>query len=121
MGDMLGNTLSALTSYQRALATTSHNIANANTEGYSRQRVDFATRIPQQEGSLTIGSGVKVSQIARTYDEFAAVQLRSSTAGFGQAQSYYQLSAQLDNTLAATDTGINASLARFYTSLQDVA
>ena len=41
MGDMLGNALSGLVSYQRALATTSHNIANADTEGYSRQKVDF--------------------------------------------------------------------------------
>jgi flagellar hook-associated protein 1 FlgK len=121
MGDMLGNSLSALVSYQRAMATTSHNIANADTEGYSRQRVDFATRSPEQLGSLTIGSGVNVSSVRRVYDEFAASQLRDATAGFNQLDSYYQLSVQLDNVIADPDIGLSASLSRFYNSIQDVA
>ncbi|CAA0099878.1 flagellar hook-associated protein FlgK [Zhongshania aliphaticivorans] len=121
MGDMLGNALSGLISYQRALATTSHNIANADTEGYSRQRVDFATRIPQQSGSITVGSGVKVSSISRVYDSFTVDQLRYSQAAFSQADTYYQLTSQVDNTLADTELGLSASLSRFYNSLQDVA
>lgn len=121
MGDMLGNALSGLVSYQRALATTSHNIANADTEGYSRQKVDFATRVPSQSGNLTIGSGVKVSSISRVYDSFTVDQLRNSQAAFSQADSYLQLATQVDNTLADTDLGLSASLSRFYNSLQDVA
>ncbi len=100
MGDMLGNALSALVSYQRAMATTSHNIANADTEGYSRQRVDFATRLPQQFGDLSVGSGVNLSSVRRVYDEFAASQLRDVTAGFNQLDSYYQLAVQMDSALA---------------------
>ncbi|WP_269620467.1 flagellar hook-associated protein FlgK [Zhongshania sp. BJYM1] len=121
MGDMLGNALSGLVSYQRALATTSHNIANADTEGYSSQKVDFATRVPSQSGNLTIGSGVKVSSVSRVYDSFTVDQLRNSQAAFSQADSYYQLVAQVDNTLADSDLGLSASLSRFYNSLQDVA
>ena len=37
---------SALTSLQRAISTTGHNIANVNTEGYSRQQVEFSSRTP---------------------------------------------------------------------------
>ena len=121
MGDMLGNALSGLVSYQRALATTSHNIANADTEGYSRQKVDFATRIPSQAGNLSIGSGVNVSSISRVYDSFTVDQLRHSQAAFSQADSYYQLTSQVDNALADTELGLSASLSRFYNSLQDVA
>ena len=121
MGDMLGNALSGLVSYQRALATTSHNIANADTEGYSRQRVDFATRIPQQSGAITIGSGVKVASVSRVYDSFTVDQLRYSQAAFSQADAYYQLTSQVDNTLADSELGLSASLSRFYNSLQDVA
>ncbi|MEX1665393.1 flagellar hook-associated protein FlgK [Zhongshania arctica] len=121
MGDMLGNALSGLVSYQRALATTSHNIANADTEGYSRQKVDFATRVPSQSGSLTIGSGVKVSSISRVYDAFTVDQLRTSQSAFSQAESYFQLASQVDNALADADLGLSASLSRFYNSLQDVA
>ena len=103
MADMLGNALSALTSYQRALATTSHNIANADTEGYSRQRVDFATRVPQQMGDLSIGSGVTLSDVRRVYDEFAGQQLRSASGAFSQLDNYYQLASQLDNTLSDSE------------------
>ena len=121
MGDMLGNALSGLVSYQRALATTSRNIANADTEGYSRQKVDFATRVPSQSGNLTIGSGVKVSSVSRVYSSFTVDQLRSSQSAFAQADAYYQLTTQVDNALADTELGLSASLSRFYNSLQDVA
>ncbi|MDF1690897.1 MAG: flagellar hook-associated protein FlgK [Zhongshania sp.] len=121
MGDMLGNALSALVSYQRALATTSHNIANADTEGYSRQRVDFATRTPQQLGSTTIGSGVKVSSVSRVYDNFTAGQLRSAQAAFSAVDNSYQLASQLDNALADPNLGLGAALSRYYNSIQGVA
>ena len=51
---------SALTSMQRAIATTGHNIANVNTEGYSRQEVHFGTRNPERVGLVEIGTGVEV-------------------------------------------------------------
>ena len=66
MADMLGTGLSSLRALQRALDTTAHNIANVSTEGYTRQRVEFATRQPQAYGSNWIGSGVDaVSRASR--------------------------------------------------------
>ena len=49
--------LSALTASQRGLATTGHNIANVNTNGFSRQRVTFETRNPQFVG-VGVAEGV---------------------------------------------------------------
>ncbi len=121
MGDMLGNALSGLLANQRALATTSHNIANADTEGYSRQKVDFATRVPQQLGGITIGSGVSISSVSRVYDNFTAGQLRSAQAAYSAVESSYQMAAQLDNGLADPELGLGAALSRFYNSVQDVA
>jgi flagellar hook-associated protein 1 FlgK len=121
MGDMLGNALSALVSNQRALATVSHNIANAGTEGYSRQRVDFNTRVPERAGNGVIGSGVLVSGISRVYDSFTAQQLRSAQAAFSSVETTFAMAAQLDNVLADPNLGISASLSRFYNSVQDVA
>lgn len=120
MGDMLTNALSALNSYQRALSTTSHNIANAQTEGYSRQRVDFSTRVPQNFGFGTIGSGVQVDAVRRTLDQFAVQQLRSSTADFNQLDTFNQLASRVDNVLADPATGVSAALSQFFNSLQDV-
>ncbi|MBV1929335.1 MAG: flagellar basal body protein, partial [Gammaproteobacteria bacterium] len=47
MADLLGIASSGLGAIQQALSTTGHNIANVNTEGYSRQIADFST-LPAQ-------------------------------------------------------------------------
>lgn len=121
MGDILSNALSGLVSYQRAMATTNHNIANVGTEGYSRQRVNFATRTPEQMGSLSIGSGVTLTSVQRVYNGFITGQLRDATSGFSHLDSYYRLSMQLDNVVADPDIGLAATLSRFYNSIQSVA
>ena len=59
---------SALLSLQQSINTTGHNIANVNTDGYSRQRADFDTLPPQLSGGNYIGSGVTVDSIERIYD-----------------------------------------------------
>ena len=58
MPDMLNVAVSGLRAFQRALETTSHNIANVSTPGYSRQTVNLATQTPQTYGSATLGTGV---------------------------------------------------------------
>jgi flagellar hook-associated protein 1 len=121
MADLMSNALSSLVAHQRALATTSHNIANVDTEGYSRQQVDFASRTPQTIGSLTIGSGVDVAGIRRMYDEFSVAQIRSASTASSQFETQYQLATELDNTLADSELGLSASLSQFFNSLQDVA
>ncbi|MBD2858420.1 flagellar hook-associated protein FlgK [Spongiibacter sp. KMU-158] len=121
MADLLSNALSSLVSNQRALATTSHNIANAGTEGYSRQEVSFSAQNGTSIGGLTIGSGVKVSEIRRMYDQFAISQLRAATAASSQLEVQHDLATQLDNNLADPDLGLTAFLSQFYNSIQDVA
>ena len=51
-----------------ALQTTGHNIANANTEGYSRQQVELATAGAQFSGSGFFGKGVDVATVTRSHD-----------------------------------------------------
>jgi len=121
MSDMMGSALSALTTYQRALATTSHNIANANTEGYSRQRVDLSTRVATQTGAGAIGSGVQVTAIRRSYDQFAVEQVRTNTSGLAREQTYGALATQVQNVVSDATTGVNASFSRFFNAIQDVA
>ena len=72
---------SALNALQRAISTTGNNIANVNTEGYSRQEVEFRTRTPDSIGGHQIGTGVEISSIRRAYDQFltADVQARVSS------------------------------------------
>ena len=76
MADIMLTSLSALLASQRSLATTGHNIANVNTPGYSRQRVDLVTRPPSGLGNLAIGNGVYMAGVSRSYDSFQAAELR---------------------------------------------
>lgn len=121
MADMLNSALSAIVTYQRALATTSHNIANVNTEGYSRQTVSLSTNTPQYSGFGAIGSGVGVSGIARQFDQFVLDQMRSSASAYNHAQAYTDMSSQIDNLLSDTTNGVSAALTSFFNSLQQLA
>mgnify|MGYP001824819265 FL=1 len=51
MASILNTGISALNAFKRQMETTGHNIANVNTEGYSRQTVQFDTREPQGASS----------------------------------------------------------------------
>tara|TARA_R110001592_G_scaffold329729_1_gene611606 strand:- start:8511 stop:10145 length:1635 start_codon:yes stop_codon:yes gene_type:complete len=118
MTDMLGSALSGLTAYQRALSTTSNNIANANTEGFSRQTVSLTSRMPEQRGPLTLGSGVQLSSVQRAYDQYAVSQQRSTTASYNQQQTIHSLSSRLDNLLSDSEQGLSPALSKFYDSIQ---
>jgi len=65
---MFSTANSALKSFQTSLEVTGNNIANANTDGYSRQRVDFSSSMPIREMSGFVGTGVNVAQITRIHD-----------------------------------------------------
>jgi flagellar hook-associated protein 1 FlgK len=118
---LLGIAVSGLQVANRALTTTGHNIANVNTEGYTRQRVDVAARPPQFLGGSFVGTGVDVTNTRRLYDAFATTQLRLSTAGVGYADTFHELSEALDNLLADPTTGLSAPLQGFFDATHDVA
>jgi flagellar hook-associated protein 1 FlgK len=121
MPDILSTGVSGLLAFQRALATTSHNISNVNTEGYSRQRTDLSTRIPEPTGAGFIGSGVRVSSVERLYDQFLSEQLRTQTSGLTKLDAFHKLSSQVDNLLADADAGMAPALQEFFNALQGVA
>ena len=112
---------SALNALQRAISTTGNNIANVNTEGYSRQEVEFRARTPDSIGGHQIGTGVEISSIRRAYDQFltADVQARVSSS------SYYSLYAttaeQIDNLMADPTTSISSAMDQFFASMEAVA
>lgn len=119
--DIMNSALSGLAASQRALETTSNNISNVNTEGYSRQRVELATRSEQYTGSGYVGSGVDAVNIVRSYDQFITDQLRSSTSAFAAADTYQKLSSQVDNLLANESTGLSPAIKSFFNAVNDVA
>lgn len=118
---ILGVATSSLLAFQRSMTTTSHNIANVNTDGYSRQRVELATRTPQATGNGFIGKGVEISTISRAYDSFLTLQMRNSTSAHSELDSYARFASQVDNFIANESTGMASALQSFFNSVQEVA
>ena len=121
MADLLGIGLSALLAQQRALATTSNNVANASTPGYSRQRLELNERPVEQVGSNFVGTGVKTDLNRRITDDLMLGQVRSSMAGSKRADTFADLATSLDDLLGGTDTGLNAAIQSFSDALQAVS
>ena len=118
---LFGTGISSLLASQKALATASHNIANVNTDGYSRQRVNTATQTPFPYGNGFIGTGVKITSIERVYDQYLVDQVRTGTSSLDQLSQFYSLSTQVDNLLADPQAGLSPSLQDFFNAIQDVA
>ena len=121
MADLLNTSLTGMRAFQRALEVTSHNIANANTPGYSRQVAEFTTREGQGSGNGYIGSGTQISTVKRIYDSMLGEQLRISTTGLTRFQTIESLAGRMDSLLADPDTGLNDGLQSFFNAVQDLA
>ncbi|MCG7899032.1 MAG: flagellar hook-associated protein FlgK [Candidatus Thiodiazotropha lotti] len=113
--------VSGLVATRLALDTTGHNIANVNTDGYSRQRIDFATRLPSQSAVGFIGSGVDASEVRRQYDDFIAGQMRASSSVASELQAYFEGAKQLDDLVANADAGLQPVIQNFFNALQGMA
>ncbi len=121
MADMLGTGLSSLRALQRALDTTAHNIANVSTPGYTRQRVDFATRTPQAYGTNWIGSGVNATSVRRVYDQFVSQQVRTSSSNLARLDAFATEAGRLDNLLGDTSNGLSTALQGFTDAINEIS
>lgn len=98
----------ALHAQQLGMAVTAHNVANVNTQGYSRQRLILEPATPENYQPGQIGRGVRAASIERVYDRFLGLQLRNelSTKGSLQAQSsYYKQLESIFSGLSESDLG----------------
>ena len=120
-GDILSIGLSGTAASERAIATASHNIANAHTEGFSRQRVQVDTRPPQLTGVGALGTGVKINNVKRIHDEFVSSEMRSNASIANGLQTNYDFTSQIDNMLADPQAGLAPTLSQFFSSINVVA
>lgn len=122
MGNSIyGIAVSGMHAAQAGLLTTSHNIANVNTTGFTRQQTLQSAAIPNFSGSGYVGTGVSVDTVRRVYSDFLEAQVRDTQS---QAAGSAELSSQLasiDNLLADPAAGLSPSLNDFFAGLQDLA
>ncbi|MDA0184227.1 flagellar hook-associated protein FlgK [Solirubrobacter phytolaccae] len=122
--------LKGLLAHQRMLDTTGHNIANASTQGYSRQEVTLQASRAMQLTVATptggvgaqLGSGVDVTGFRRIRDQFLDSQYRAQNTNLNEwtAKADALDTAELSLSEPGTD-GINAQLATFWNAWSDLA
>lgn len=121
MGSILNSAISGLNAAQANLQTTSHNIANADTPGYTRQKVIQSTNIPQSTGAGFIGNGVNSSTVQRIHNQFLTTQLLQVQTQSSQLENHYNQIKQIDNLLADPVSGLSPALQDFFGGVNDVA
>jgi flagellar hook-associated protein 1 FlgK len=113
--------LGGLNAAQAGLATTSHNINNATTVGYNRQRVMVSTAGAQATTNGYIGRGVQVDTVVRSYDSFLYKQLVGAQGSGAHLQAQLDQVSQVNNLFADRTVGIAPGLNNFFTSMNTVA
>ncbi len=104
-----------------AMQTTSHNIANANTPGYSRQQVQLATAGGQYTGSGFFGAGVDVTTVTRAYDRFLAQQAQATRSMSAADAARLDRLSQLETVFPLGSAGIGAAAGQLLNAFVDVA
>ena len=123
----LSTALSSLTAQRQALDVAGQNIANANTVGYTRQRVDMqsinSTSVASMFSTpLGSGDGVHIVDIARLGDQFLDARLRSQTSLSSYNNANATTLGRLESVVTEPgSTGLATGMQQFWTAWEDVA
>ena len=111
---------SALNAFRLGMQTVGHNISNMDTEGYSRQRVNYVTAVPEDIPNVgQLGNGMIVSSIERIRDEFLDFQFRDVQSTLGYWEKINDLYETIQNYISEPNSsGIRSAMDTFFTSMQ---
>ena len=118
LNSILSIARSALAMQQRSVDVTSHNIANAGTEGYRRQRLELSAEDPLRTAQGTIGRGVTADGVTRARDQFLDTSFRQESRLLGRFDTTNQLLSGVETIFDDSNgnglgSGLDALLAAF--------
>lgn len=120
--DLLNIGKSGLFTAKQSMSTTSHNIANANTEGYSRQEVRTETGPGLGEGDYVLGTGVEIQSIRRQHDELVEKKLNTSITNHKFNEERTTQLGQVEEIFNEINSdGMNKVMNRFFNSLRELS
>ena len=117
----LNTGLTGLTASRVGIDTASNNIANANTKGYTRQRIDLSPELPTSLTFGEIGNGVKLLDISRTRDAFLDERVRDAVASLNALDTRTDLLSRTEATLGEPEFGISAQLDSLFEAFEELA
>jgi flagellar hook-associated protein 1 FlgK len=107
---------------KQAMTTTGHNIANVNTEGFSRQTVDQTAGPTIPAGRLTFGTGAWAKQVSRVSDEYLERRIQGEHKNFANVEEkdiYLQQTEQIFNE--SNNDGLNQLATRFFNEFRKLS
>ncbi len=107
---------------KQSMTTTGHNIANVNTEGYSRQNVDTTAAPVIPGGRLTFGNGTWAKKVSRVSDEYLEKRIQGEHKNFANAEEkdlYLQQTEQIFNE--SNNDGLNRLATRFFNEFRKLS
>ena len=121
MSDILSIGAGATQLYRQSLATVSNNIANLNTEGYSRQVATSAEGMPSQQGTVFIGTGARLEGVTRAYDEFVETSLRNSGSDLATQEPLIQYANRIVDMMGSQTSGLSNALDQFFATASNLS
>jgi len=116
---------SSLYAAQRAAEVAAHNVANANTPGYTKQRLEVQTAVPTPgtagvNGDGMRGNGVTVVSIERLRDQLADMSYRADAATSGSADARSEVLTRVEGVLGTYPDGASEALNRFFAAFEQL-
>lgn len=121
MGGLISIAVTGINAAQAGLLTTSNNISNLSTAGYTRQRVVQASNPTIMTGAGGIGQGTHVVTVERMYSEALTKQVLSAQTNVSSLDTYNAQISQIDNMLADKTSGLTPVVQEFFDAIQAVA
>ena len=121
MGDLLNIGAAATELYRQALSTVSNNIANLNSDGYSRQEVRAEESIPTLNGVSYLGSGVNSKGVFRSFDEFATSNVRVATSRVNEQEPIMRYTDRLIDLLGSEEGSLSSGISRFFSATSSLS
>lgn len=122
IGSILSMARTAMNAQQTAVQVASQNISNAQTDGYTRQRIELTSSVPTVYPWGTVGNGVSIAGVTRTRDALLDQTYRSEAADAGSASTTSTALQQIQTIFnEPSDNGLAATLDKFWNSWSDLA
>ncbi len=121
MSDLLLQSANSMNIYRRALDVTGNNIANVNTEGYSRTRIAVVENAPDFNGKTAVGQGSRAVDVSRGYQNFVAEQLQKATSYLSKYDTIDALSSQLNQLFPNGQSLLETGFDQYFGAWQTLA
>ena len=121
ISDILELGRQGLVAQQQGLQTTSNNIANTNTPGFSRQKAVLQTNPTAKNGNAFLGGGVDVNNVMRVHDGFVQNQILEESRHFGSFKTRTDELRQIETIVNNDGFRIGDLVNKFYADVRDLA